>query len=122
MNYKEAPLEITSKVMSKITASIKIKYEKHYFFRIIIGIFLLLFISTLFVLSSVVVEPEVVKEISSYTTSTKNHFFDFLKPITNIFDTEIFRMLSFLFSFVVLLLFYFKRNLLKDFKKRIEQY
>ena len=118
----KAPIDITAKVMEQIVGSIYKKYEKNYFFRIVLGIFGIMFVVI------IILFFQSIGSIQSNTNTIK--LFEYLKPysqniipkITSLFNSSLIKTIISLLSLIILLFFYFTMDEHKKFRKRINQF
>jgi len=118
----QAPVEITAKIMGQIASSISAKYEKHYFFRVVLAIFgfsfLTAFVMFLFYSFSLASNSESFGLLDSIKPFTKN-----ITPyISKILTSDLIKSIGGLVSFIVLLGFYFTLNEHKNFKERLKEF
>lgn len=117
----QAPVEITSKIMEQIASSISVKYEKHYFFRVILGIFGFSFLTSILIF--------LFYTINIPTNSETFGLLDLIKPFTKniipqlskILMSDLIKSIGGFLSFIVLLGFYFTINEHKNFKERLKE-
>jgi len=118
----QAPLEITSKIMGEIVSNISAKYEKHYFFRVVLGIFGIAFLTSImmfvFYSANMQTSSETLKLFDSIKPYTKN----IIPQISKILQSDLVKSIGGLISFIILLVFYFSINEYKDFKERLKQF
>ena len=118
---KSAPRHISELVMKKIVTPLSEKYRKNYFFRGILGVMSLIFMTVLFMFFFYASDLTIVKEASSIPSS----FLEYLNPIMhgiyNIISSEIFQTVSGLVGFIILLGFYFHYNSFRQLKEKLNQ-
>jgi len=118
---KSAPKHISELVMNRIVTPLTEKYRKNYFFRGILGVLSVIFITVLFMFFFYASDLVIVKEASTIT----NSFVEYLNPIViglyNIISSEIFQTVSGLAGFIILLGFYFHYNSFKQLKEKLNQ-
>ncbi len=118
----QAPLEITSKIMGQIVSNISKKYEKHYFFRVVLAIFGIAFLTSImmFVFYSFNIpnSSDTLGLLDSVKPYTKN----IIPQLSKIFKSDLVKSIGGLISFIILLAFYFSINEHKNFKERLKQF
>ncbi|MBK7104157.1 MAG: hypothetical protein IPH62_02600 [Ignavibacteriae bacterium] len=117
-----APINITELVMGKIISKLNVKIQKNYFFKGILVTLLAFLIIALYFFFSFLGDLKFVQQTVSYIDYTSNYFQPIISFLSKIFKNDIFRTLSGLFGFIILLSFYFSLNSFKDFKNRMKQF
>lgn len=119
---KYAPQGFTDLVMNKIINRISEKYRKNYFFRFALAIFGVILVITLFFffyfLSDLALVQNTYQTANYYTAK----FFPITKTIVEFIKTDIFKILTGIISFIILIGFYFNINMYNSFKNRIKEY
>ena len=114
-----APFDITSKVMEQILNDISEKYKNNYFFRIIVAVFLILFLITIIIFlqskNNVQLGTEVVEMINPYIQS-------FVQQIKIVLQSNFIKPLGSLFSLIIFLILYFTINEHKKFREKIKEF
>ncbi len=118
----QAPLEITSKIMGQIASSLSDKYKKHYFFRVILAIFGISFLISIimFVMYSANIPNS--SESFGFLELIKPYTKNIIPQISKMLKSDLVKSIGGLFSFIILLIFYFTINEHKNFKDRINQF
>ena len=119
---QSAPLNITESIMKKIIGKLSERYNKNYFFRAIIAAFVSILVTFLFMLFFYAGNLPVVQE----STNISSYLIDYTQPIISyahkIVSSEMFKTVSGLLGFIVLLGFYFTFNSYKELKDRLKQF
>ena len=118
----QAPVEITSKIMGQITSSIIAKYEKHYFFRVILGIFGFSFLTAIVMFLFYSVDIPTSSETFGLLDSIKPLTKNIIPHLNKILMSDLIKSIGGLVSFIVLLGFYFTLNEHKNFKERLKEF
>ena len=118
---KYAPLGVTDLIMEKIVRKISEKYRKNYLFRGVVSVLTMFLIFTLFFffyyLGDLAFVKSATESTGSYTSIISSKFSYF----TQIMNTEIFKTVSGLLGFVILIGFYFNFNSHKNFKNILDK-
>ncbi|MCB9210217.1 MAG: hypothetical protein H6609_12645 [Ignavibacteriales bacterium] len=117
-----APETVTENIMSKILSKITVKYKKSYFFRVIVTSILLMIITSLFLFFSYLGKLDFVQQTSNPVEVVSNYTKPFFIYMYKIFASEVFRTVSGIAGFVILLSFYFTFNSFKNFKDKLKQF
>jgi len=118
---KTAPYYTTEHIMRRIVEKVSDKYKKSYFFRGIVTTLVCILITFLFMLFFYGSNLEVTQESSKITDYIKVYTKPGINYIHKIVISDMFKTVSGLFSFIVLLGFYFSFNSYKELKKRLKQ-
>lgn len=120
--HKFAPDGFTDVVMKRIINRISEKYKKNYFFRIILATFGILFIVTLFFFFYFFTDLAFVQSSYKVANNYTSKLLPILNSITQFVKTDIFKIVTGMVSFIVLVGFYFNLNLHNNFKKQIKEF
>ncbi|MCB0744882.1 MAG: hypothetical protein KDC67_13320 [Ignavibacteriae bacterium] len=118
----EAPIDISEKIMSKLVSKLKSKYQKNYFFRGVITVLSIVLITVLFMFFFYLNDLKFIQDAPSATNYIKNYTRPAFAFISKLIASEIFRTVSGIVGFIILLSFYFVLNSYKDFKDRINHF
>lgn len=119
---QSAPANLAESIMSKILGSISVKYKKSYFFRIILSIFLLLIVASLFIFFFYALNLPAVQHSTTIVENTKNVFEPIFDMVNKVLTSEYFKTVSAAVGLIILIAFYFTLNSFKSFKDRLKQY
>jgi len=119
---QSAPLNITESIMKQIIGKLSEKYSKNYFFRVIIAAFVSILITFLFMLFFYASNLPFVQESTNISGYLKNYTQPAFNYIHKIVSTEMFKTVSGLLGFIVLIGFYFTFNSYKELKERLKQF
>ncbi len=119
---KSAPANITENIMSKILSTISVKYQKSYFFRIIVSIFVLMIVISLFLFFFYALNLPFVQNSSSFAESSKSYFQPLMEKLNKVLTSDNFKTISAAIGFIILVGFYFTFNSFKSFKERLKQF
>ena len=118
---KLAPNGFTESIMNKIVRRISDKYKKNYFFRAIMAFLSLFFIGVLFLFFYFLGSLEIVQSASSSANTYTDKIIPTLTYFTDFVKTDIFKTVTGLISFIVLVAFYFNLNSHKEMKNRLKE-
>ena len=118
---KSAPLGITELIMEKIVNKISEKYRKNYLFRGVVSILTMILVFTLFFFFYYVGDLAFVKSAAESTGSYTSIISSGFSYFVQIMNTEIFKTVSGLLGFVVLLGFYYNFNSHKSLKNILDK-
>ena len=118
----KAPMEISSKIMEKISTGISEKYKKNYFFRsVVITFVVMLFVSfLLFVFSNGNVQSN--EEVFSVYVKIQDFFKNIFIKTETLLGGNLIKTIGGVFGFLILLFFYFTLDEYKKFKKILKQF
>ncbi len=119
---KYAPHGFTDLVMNKIINRISEKYRKNYFFRFALVTFGILLFVTLFFFFYFFTDLAFVQSNYKVANDYASKLLPILNNITQFVKTDIFKIITGMVSFIVLVGFYFNFNLHNNFKKQIKEY
>ena len=119
---KLAPSGFTDLVMNKIVTPLSDKYKANYFFRFIIAAFSLIFVFMLFWFFYFVGDLELTKNVVSYTNNYSDRFLPSIGDFTNFIKTDIFKTITGVVGFIILIGFYYNMNSHKALKERLEKF
>jgi uncharacterized protein (DUF486 family) len=117
-----APDSITENVMSKILSKISIKYKKSYFFRFIVTSILVMIVTSLFMFFSYLGKLDFVQQTANPVDVIENYTQPLFNYLFKIFSSEVFRTVSGVTGFIILLSFYFAVNSFRNFKDKLKQF
>ena len=118
---KKAPKNITEIIMRKIAGKISDKYKKNYLFRFVVATLTSILILTLFLFFYFLGDLELFKNASEFSFDYSDKILPSLSYIKDIFNSEIFKTVTGLLGFVILLLFYFNYNSHKQLKDTLNK-
>jgi hypothetical protein len=113
---KNAPLNITEIIMNKISGSINKKYKKNYLFRFVIAVLTSILVLTLFMFFYFLGDLELFKNASEISMNYSDKILPSISYMNEIFNSNVFKTVTGILGFVVLLLFYFNYNSHKQVK------
>jgi hypothetical protein len=119
---KNASQGFTDLVMKKLINRISEKYRKNYFFRFALATFGVILVITLFFFFYFLSDLGLVQNTYQTANNYTDKFLPILKKIADFFKTDIFKILTGIISFIILIGFYFNINLHNSFKNRINEY
>jgi hypothetical protein len=118
---KSAPIGFTDLVMNKIIKKLSEKYKKNYLFRGVVSILSLVLVFILFIFFYYLGELEVIRDAAA----TTDNIFDKIVPtvtyLSQIVKTDLFKTITGLIGFIVLIGFYFNLNSHKELKEKLKQ-
>jgi hypothetical protein len=117
-----APQNIAENIMQQIIGKLSDRYKKNYFFRVIVFAFISILITFLFMLFFYGSNLQVVQESTNISSYLKIYTQPVINFIHNIITTDMFKTVSGLLSFIILLGFYFTVNSYKELKDRLKQF
>ena len=118
---KKAPYNITEIIMRKIAGKISDKYKKNYLFRFVIATLSSILILTLFLFFYFLGDLELFKNASEISFNYSDKILPSLSYLREVFSSEIFKTVTGLLGFVILLLFYFNYNSHKQLKDTLNK-
>jgi hypothetical protein len=119
---QSAPHNITENIMSRIISSISVKYKKSYFFRVIISMFVFMFLGSLFLFFLYALNLPVVQQSLSFIGNSKDSLQPLFTKLNKVLTSDIFKTISAAIGFIILVAFYFTLNSFKNFKERLKQF
>jgi ATP-dependent Zn protease len=119
---QSAPQNIAENIMKQIIGKLSDRYNKNYFFRVIVFAFISILITFLFMLFFYGSNLQVFQESTNITGYLKTYTKPVLSYGQKIITSDIFKTVSGLLSFVILLGFYFTFNSYKELKNRLKQF
>ena len=119
---KFAPNGFTELVMDKIVNRISEKFKKNYFFRFVIATIGVILIVALFFFFNFLGDLGIVQSTYYQVNNYTYKILPIVNDITSFVKTDIFKIVTGMLSFIVLLGFYFNLNLHNNFKKQIKEY
>ncbi len=111
----------TELVMNKIVGKLSERYNKNYLFRGVITIFVLLLVILLYGFFYLLGHLPIVQDALTYTSSYKENIIPFVNYFTEFIRTDIFKTVTGLFSFIILVGFYFNINSHKALKEKLKE-
>lgn len=118
---KSAPLGFTELIMNRITKKISEKYRKNYLFRGVVSFLSMILIFTLFFFFYYLGDLVFVQNVAESTRNYSNIFTSSFSYIYQLVQTDIFRTVSVLLGFIVLVGFYFNYNSHKSLKDTLDK-
>ena len=118
---KSAPIGFTELIMNKIVTSISEKYRKNYLFRGVVSVLTLILVCTLFFFFYFIGDLVFVKDVATSAGSYTNMFSSGISYFTELIKTEIFKTISALLGFIILVGFYFNYNSHKILKNTLDK-
>jgi hypothetical protein len=118
---KKAPSNITEMIMRKIAGKISDKYKKNYLFRFVIATLTSILILTLFIFFYFLGDLEIFKSASEISFNYSNNILPSISYLKDMFNSDIFKTITGLLGFVILLLFYFNYNTHKQLKDTLNK-
>ncbi len=117
-----APMEITSIIMERISTGISEKYKKSYFFRFVITAFIVLLFASflLFVFFNGNVQGN--EELFSGYVNIQDYLKNIFIKTETLFGSNLIKTIGGVFGFLILLFFYFTLDEYKKFKKILKQF
>ncbi|MCW8849624.1 MAG: hypothetical protein OQJ81_06555 [Melioribacteraceae bacterium] len=119
---KFAPIGITESIMNNIVKKISDKYRKNYLFRGVISVLSMILIFTLFFFFYYLGDLVFVQNVAESTQSYSNIFSTSFSYLSQLVKTDIFRTVSALLGFIVLVGFYFNYNSHKSLKETLDKF
>ena len=119
---QSAPANITESIMNKILSAISVKYKKSYFFRVIVSIFVLMIVVSLFLFFFYALNLPFMHNSTSFVDGSKNYFQPLFEKLNKVLSSDNFKTISAAIGFIILVGFYFAFNSFKDFKERLKQF
>lgn len=119
---KYAPKGFTDLVINKIINRINEKYKKNYFFRFVLTTLGILLVISLFFFFYFLTDLAFVQNFHKNVSNYSINFLPITEKIADLFKIKIFKILTGMISFIVLVLFYFNINKYNSFKSRIKEY
>ena len=119
---KLAPNGFTELLMTKIVNRISDKYKKNYWFRGVIAFFSLFLAATLFLFFYFLGSLEFVQSASSTVNNYTEKIIPTFRHITEFVKTDIFKTVTGLISFIILVGFYFNMNSHKQLKNKLKEF
>ncbi len=117
-----APLGITEKIMNRLASKLSSKYQKNYFFRGIVASLMLILTAVLFMFFFFAQDLQFIQEAPSVTDLVQNYTSPVITTLYSFLTSELFRTISGITGFIILLSFYFTLNSFKEFKDRIKHF
>ena len=118
----KAPLDITTKVMGEILIGISQKYKKNYFFRVVIAVFSVLFLTTIIMFFNSFDNAQESSKTLEILTFLRPYIQYILRSVSNVLQIGLIKQLGSIFSLIIFLFFFFTINEHKKFKKKIKQF
>lgn len=118
---KFAPVGFTELLMKKIVSRISDKYKKNYLFRGVISALTMILIFTLFFFFYYLGDLMFVKNVAESTRSYSSTLYSSFSYLFQLVKTDIFRTVSALLGFIVLVGFYFNYNSHKSLKDTLDK-
>lgn len=118
---KLAPNGFTELLMNKIIHRISDKYKKNYAFRMVIAFFSVFLMVSLFMLFYFLGSLEITQTTSSTVSNYTDKIIPTFSYFTDFVKTDIFKTITGLISFIVLVGFYFNLNSHKEIKNRLKE-
>ena len=118
---KMAPHNITETIMNSIVGKISDKYRKNYLFRFVVTALSSILLITLFILFYFIGDLAFFKNASEISINFSDKIFSSLSYLKEIFNSNVFKTVTGLFGFVILLLFYFNYNSHKQLKDNLNK-
>jgi hypothetical protein len=118
---KFAPNGFTDLVMNKIVDKLSDRYRKYYLFRGVISVFTLLLIVVLFWFFYFIGELEIVQSAVEYSSNYKDKIIPSVNYFTDYLKTDIFKTVSGIVSFIILIGFYFSFNSHKTLTDKLKK-
>ena len=118
---KNAPVGFTESIMSRITKKLSDKYKKNYLFRGVVSILTMILIFTLFFFFYYLGDLVIVQNVAASTQGYSNFFSSSFSYLSQLVNTDIFRTVSGLLGFIVLIVFYFNYNSHKSLKDTLDK-
>lgn len=120
------PLKVTSNgftelLMNKIVHRISDKYKKNYAFRAVIAFFSIFLMASLFMLFYFLGSLDFVQTASSTANNYTEKIIPTISYFTDFVKTDIFKTVTGLIGFIVLVGFYFNLNSHKEMKNRLKE-
>ena len=122
----DMPLKVTSNgftelIMNKIVHRISDKYKKNYAFRLVMAFFSIFLMVSLFLLFYFLGSLDFVQTASSTANNYAEKIIPTISYFTDFVKTDIFKTVTGLISFIVLVAFYFNLNSHKEMKNRLKK-
>lgn len=118
---KQVHSGFTDLVMNKIIHKISDKYKKNYLFRGVISVLIFMLIFTLFGFFYFLSDLEMITNFTNSATTFTDHFLPSLSYFYKVINTEIFKTVSGIIGFIVLVGFYFNYNSHKHTKDLLNE-
>lgn len=118
---KLAPNGFTELLMNKIVHRISDKYKKNYAFRAVIAFFSVFLMVSLFMLFYFLGSLEIVQTASSTASNYTEKIIPTISYFTDFVKTDIFKTVTGLIGFIILVGFYFNINSHKELKNRLKE-
>jgi hypothetical protein len=117
-----APLGFTESIMNKIVKKLGEKYRKNYLFRGVVSILSMILLFTLFFFFYYLGDLVFVQNVAESTRSYSNIFSSSFSYLSQLVQTDIFRTVSGLLGFIILIGFYFNYNSHKSLKETLDKF
>ena len=118
---KFAPIGFTELLMNKIVHKISEKYIKNYLFRGVVSVLTLILVCTLFLFFYFIGDLVFVKEVTTSAGNYTDMFTSSFSYFAELIKTDIFRTVSALLGFIILVGFYFNYNSHKSLKDTLDK-
>ena len=118
---KFAPVGFTESIMSRITKKLSDKYNKNYLFRGVVSILSMILIFTLFFFFYYLGDLVIVQSVAESTRGYSNLFSSSFSYLSQLVKSDIFRTVSGLLGFIVLIVFFFNYNSHKSLKDTLDK-
>lgn len=118
---KFAPAGFTDLIMEKLMHKISEKYKRNYLFRGVISALLIILIFTLFFFFYYLGDLAFVKNAAESAGNYTNIISSAFSYLSHIMNTEIFRTVSVLLGFIILIGFYFTYNSHKSLRNILDK-
>jgi hypothetical protein len=120
MPLKKAPFSITEAVMSKISSKLSEKYRKNYYFRFVIASLGSILFITLFLFFYFIGDLALFNDAAELTSRYSDKILTPFSYLMDIFNSNIFKTVSGLLGFIILIIFYFNYNTHKQLKDTLK--
>ena len=121
MKLKYTSAGFTEMVMGKIVKKLGEKYKKNYLFRGVMSVLGFILVLSLFLFFSYIGDLALVKSATTSSDSIFDKIIPTVSYFSQIVNTDIFKTITGLLGFIVLLVFYFNLNSHKSMKEKLEQ-
>ena len=117
---RTAPAGITESIMNKILSGIGEKYKKNHLFTFVITVLSSIFILILFLFFYLIGDLTLFNKVSSVTLNFSDNLIPSFSSVKEILNSNVFKTITGLLSFIVLIIFYFNYNSHKDIKDTLK--
>lgn len=122
MPVKLAPVGFTEQLMEQIKELVIDKYKKNYWFRGVLAILGSFLVLTLFVFFYFLGDLAIVNKISSTSNNYAEKILPTISYFTQLVKTDVFKSVTGLIGFIILIGFYFNFNSHKEITERLKKY